>query len=308
MRSERRHELQHNDFADWLVRWYQKLAPHGRLIGGVCLLVALLVVLYVVQTNRSRAYREEAASALWAALRVGTTANLEDVYDNYNKTASGQMALLIAADLHLQQGCNQLTVNKADAADEIRKALDAYMQIYERPRNEELKERALWGLARAYEALASTSDGQGEADKALEYYNRLIEEFPESCYRDMAKRRTVMLQRKDTLKMLDALAAYEPPAPGASDLDLPVSDSMGFDPGSLPTGGDIPEVVGESSDDTSTNDEAAAPESESSNSSAAEGDNSGPALTPPENTSPSDDEPAPSGTDEATSGTEQGQD
>ncbi|GAB6166307.1 hypothetical protein JCM19992_23070 [Thermostilla marina] len=281
MRRERRHELQHNDFAEWLVQWYRKLAPHGRLIGGIGVLIVLAVVLYIVQTNRSRSYREEAASALWAALRVGTTANLEDVYENYNKTASGQMALLIAADLHLQQGCNQLTVNKADAADEIRKALDAYMQIYERPRNKELKERALWGLARAYEALASTSEGQGEADKALEYYKQLIEEFPQSCYLDMAKRRTVMLQRKDTLKMLDALAAYEPPAPGAGDLDLPTSDGMGFDPGDLPTGGDVPNVVGEPSDESGAGDEPANSDSESPDLSGSDEAGPGPALTAP---------------------------
>ena len=44
MKSERRHELQHNDLAEWILKTYERILPYRNTILGVGLLVVVLLV------------------------------------------------------------------------------------------------------------------------------------------------------------------------------------------------------------------------------------------------------------------------
>lgn len=240
MRRERRHELQHNELADWISGWLERLAPHARLIAAVAVLGVLVAVLVYVLNNRSREYREQAWSALFQAMDAGTTTDLEAVAESYGGSEPAAWARLMAADIHLSNGCQQITVNKADAAQELRQALDGYLALRETNRNPEVQARALWGLARAYEAMAATREGQGQLDKAVAAYTDLAEQWPDSPFAEQAARRAAQLQRRDTRQFLDFLAAYEP-APEAGTDPASAFDFDSLDTSTLPGDTTIPD-------------------------------------------------------------------
>jgi len=248
MKRERRHELQDNLLARWLADVTEKAAPFARPVSLAIVLVVLIIAAWYVFSNRSRASREAAWSALYQAMQKGTAADLEAVAEQYAGSEAALWAQVAAADVHLEIGCAQLFSNKADAVQELQKAIDGYLSVRDKVRRPELKERMLWGLARAYESLAGSRQGQGELDRAVKLYRELAESFPDGRFATLAKRRAEELERQDVQGFYDFFARYEPapspPPSGFSPGDLP------FDPGALPpppAAGSLPPAASEGS-------------------------------------------------------------
>ncbi|NMC21852.1 MAG: hypothetical protein GYA33_15695 [Thermogutta sp.] len=232
MKRERRHELQDNLLARWLSKVTEKAAPYARAFSLAVVLIVLIVAAWYVFSNRSLANREAAWSDLFQAMQKGTAADLEAVAEQYAGSEAALWAQVAAADIHLEIGCAQLFSNKADAVQELQKAIDGYLSVRDEVRRPELKERLLWGLARAYESLAGTRQGQGELDRAVKLYRELAESFPDGRFATLATRRAAELERPDVQGFYDFFARYEPtpsaPPGGFSPGDLP------FHPGALP--------------------------------------------------------------------------
>ena len=81
---------------------------------------------------------------------------------------------MISGDLHLYNGCEMLFINKANASQDLQKAFDEYTKVRGEARSSMLRERALFGLARTYEALSGTRRSQGELEKAIQNYQELV--------------------------------------------------------------------------------------------------------------------------------------
>jgi hypothetical protein len=165
---------------------------------------------------------------------------LDRVSEDYSNNEVGDWARLVGADLRLASGCDQLFGNKVEAGQELQKAMEGYVAVLEVSKESSTRERATFGLARTYEAMAGTRQSQGELKKAEEKYQEVVDKWGEGVYAKPAKRRLKDLARKATREFYDQFAAYDPkPAfdPGKGGVgDLP------FDAGSLSPGSDVPDL------------------------------------------------------------------
>ena len=171
MKSERRHELQHNQLADWIAKTTTNVAPYKNLVLGVVLLVVVGVIVIVWQVRQSRAHTAESWEQFYTAMSGAggqpNLAALQDVIDRYPKTQVAHCAALASADLHLSIGCNRLFENRATARQELKKAIEQYKLVLADCRNTTMREQAAFGLARTHEAL-------GELPEAKERYDEYL--------------------------------------------------------------------------------------------------------------------------------------
>ncbi len=240
MKSERRHELQHNALLDWLTETGMSIKPYasGILLGIVVVLAGLAAYKWMsIQSSRKEAM---AWNEAYSALGQNDAAALDQAAEDYPNTTAAQWAAVIAADLQLSQGCQDLFTTKATAADQFQKAIEKYTGVLGKARAPEIRERATFGLARTYEAMAGTRQSKQELESAKGEYEKIVQQWPDGAYAKAAKARLQALKRSSTLEFYDALAAWEPrpaiasPA-GLDNLNIPFDESgKGLDVGESP--------------------------------------------------------------------------
>jgi predicted negative regulator of RcsB-dependent stress response len=234
MKSERRHELQHNQLADWIAKTAAKIAPYKNLILGVTLLVVVGVIVIIWQVGQSRAQTAEAWEQFYTAMSgTGGMPNLsalQDVIDKYPKTQVGHCAALASADLHLNAGCNRLFDKKATAQQDLKKAVENYKLVLADCRNTSMREQAAFGLARAHEALGELTDAKERYEEYLKM--RLVQaqfkgslddampkireaelagrQWPEGAYVKAALLRLQDLKRPETEDFYKQFAKFDP--------------------------------------------------------------------------------------------------
>ena len=221
MKAQRRHELEHNKLAEWVARVYQRVRPYA---GKTVLLVVALVAIYAVFSVWRR-YTAQGASAAWETIfdatnpmNQGGLIELEKLAEESPGSIAGRWAAVKAADKRLDIGCDMLFTNKEDAAQELKKAVAGYTAAIEGKHKGEsdLQERAVFGRARAYEALAGAYPGNLEdLDKAIADYQEVGNTWPDGPYGALAKRQLAELQSVQGRKFYDKFAAFKPrpPAP-----------------------------------------------------------------------------------------------
>ena len=254
MKTERRHELQHNTLADALGNVVEGVKPYQQIILG-CILAGV-VVFGVVRYLSMRSTSDQAEG--WNSY-LRATANqdldaLSDLAERSAGTPAGNWALLYLGDQRLEEGIEQLFVNKSEARDQLKKAEESYLAVREKSSEPLLKQRATLGLARVHESLV-------DLEKARDEYQRLVDQWPDSVYAAVATRRLEDLKEKSTREFYDWFAAQEPKppvegpgtpgmrppfnlddipdslpntltpgvSPGSSDIDSPATDSPGTD-------------------------------------------------------------------------------
>ena len=220
MKSERRHELQHNELADWLQNAVDAMKPYTNVIIGGLLGVAVLVAATTVWMRLSERTAANAWGAYGKAIGSNSVADLETVANNYASASAGQWAALAAADTHLLIGCNALFEDKVKAKLDLTRAVDGYLGITQRSSVPELRARATFGLARAYEA-------QGDLAKATAEYQKVSEMPAGKAFAEAAKQRVKTLQDQPTREFYDQFAKFTPKPPEKTPPKLP------FDVGTL---------------------------------------------------------------------------
>ena len=237
MKSKRRHDLQHNELLDWLNGIVDFIKPHANtiLIGLILILGAFGAV--KIWSIRSGETTARAWDSLYAAMNSGEMTGLDRVSEDYSGNEVGDWARVVSADLRLANGCDQLFGNKIEAGQELQKAMESYVAVLDASKESSIRDRATFGLARTYEAMAGTRQSQGELKKAEEKYQEVLDNWPDGVFAKSAKRRLADLSRTATKEFYDQFAAYDPhPAfdPGGGGLgDLPF-DASSLSPGSVP--------------------------------------------------------------------------
>lgn len=229
MKRERRHELQHNVLADWLGGVIEVVKPYSTAILALLLLGILAFGVFAWQAKVSATHSARAWDDFHVAFTSGEPSDLDDVAEKYPGTDVAHWAAVVAADVYLNEGCQQLFSSKASASQELRKAVENYKQVLKESRVSALRERATFGLARAYEALAGTRQSEGELDKAAQQYQEVVKSWPNGAYAPVATQRLKDLQQQEIKAFYDKFAtwepkpAYSPPMPtpdGRDPLDL----------------------------------------------------------------------------------------
>jgi len=240
MKSERRHELEQNQLADWLAKKIEAIKPYQNWILGALLLLAVGIAWYSMASRRASAQHEQGWDQFYEAMAAGelSPGEFEDLASDpeYEGSSLADWAAVMAGDLRLVNGCNRLFDNKPTANQELRDAVENYRSVLDQSSSDALLQRATFGLARALEA-------QGNLEKAIDRYNQVSTRWPDGAYAAAATRRSEDLQRESTKEFYDQFAKFEPRplfsdepgVPGqrpAFDLDS-LSDDPVFGPGTL---------------------------------------------------------------------------
>jgi hypothetical protein len=204
MKSERRHELQHNVLADWLAKAAEAVQPYQNMILAAVIVVVVAVLGYTWWSRASLAQTTQAWDELNTAIEMGNPEKLTKVIEGYPNSNVAMVATLLLADYHLGAGCNQLFVNKAMAQQELTKATEMYIAVRERgAKQPSLRERATYGLARAKEA-------KGDLAPAAQLYAEVVSDWPGGAFAGAAKQRLDDLNRPATRKLYDQFAHFDP--------------------------------------------------------------------------------------------------
>jgi predicted negative regulator of RcsB-dependent stress response len=208
MKSERRHELQHNALADWLATTYQQVQPYQNLILGVVLLLAVGMLAYRVWDWQSHARSAQAWLALDRAQPiVGSNplgeGELERVVEHYQGSPAGNWAAISAADAELAGGASRLFSNKGLANDQLAKAVERYQGVLKTVRHAMTRERVTFSLGRALEC-------QNKLPEAENCYKDVLKNWPDGAFTRAASLRLADIQQPVTKWFYDQFAAYNP--------------------------------------------------------------------------------------------------
>lgn len=232
MKSEERHRLEQNALADWLGRVLLTIRPYSTLILTAAV-VGAVVFGAASWWVRSSAQGNEAAwdsfyTALGNATNSGDPRPLKLLVDRYRGTAVGFWAAVVASEIHLARGTAEILSNRADAIAEIKNAQEGFSLVADECRDARLRERALYGRGRSYEALAGTGDVAGHLDRAVADYEQVLALNTGSVYAKFAEERLKELRRPSVKDFYQRLAAYQPPAQSQA----PASPPAGAGPAS----------------------------------------------------------------------------
>ena len=238
MKSERRHELEQNELADWLTDGIETVKPYTNLILGTILLIVILVVGGVWWVQQSVIESAEAWDSYYVAMSSRNPDSLEMVADDYPSSKAACWAQTVAADLHLNAGCNQLFSNRADANLELDKAAELFEQVLDKSRESVLLNRATFGLAQTREAM-------GDLDEAKPLYEKVAKTWPDGPFAKSATQRLKALEQPSTLAFYDRFEKFDPKPAFADEPGIPgagplfddsslISPNSAVDPGAFP--------------------------------------------------------------------------
>lgn len=189
MKSEHRHELAENDLSKAISRWRDQIEPHtNKILIGV-LVLAVVVVGAIVALRSTSA----SSTAGFTELSLAKEAeDFETVADDFEGTTSGTWARLRAGEEYLRDGL-RLSLSDRPASNE---RLEESQKSFEKVLNgadvpAQVREKALYGLATCLEAMSS---GQTTTQPAIDAYEQLIEEFPNTRYKRWAEERIATLK------------------------------------------------------------------------------------------------------------------
>lgn len=202
MKSERRHELEHNELADWTSNAIEKIKPYTNVIVGGTIAVIIFAVGISLWTKQTRLESEAAWNMYYAGLKTNNPEVMKEIADKFPSSDAAQWAIVCEGDMYLRGGCEALFVDKVNANLELKMAIECYKAAsdFENPL---LGERAAFGLARAYES-------QGDLKKAKTAYENQLSKWENGIYSKIAKNRLNDIEKKSTKEFYDLFAEYKP--------------------------------------------------------------------------------------------------
>ncbi|MGC1272173.1 MAG: tetratricopeptide repeat protein [Planctomycetaceae bacterium] len=244
MKAEERHRLQENDLHRFAEHARERSRPFFDRFGVPLLLglaaVLIVIAAYVWWSKRATADRGEGWDALAAAFRApdATAENFGAVADAYPDSKAAVWARLYEGEARLGTAIESLFSAKEGAIRDLTDAQEAFEAVLNQPElDDEVKVRALYGLARSLEA---SSDG--DLKPAIDRYEQIVKEFPGSVYEDLAQERVDALSTPEAKDFYAWFSKAKPtlqdpllrPQDGSSPISMPGLPSGGP---ALPTGG-----------------------------------------------------------------------
>jgi hypothetical protein len=253
MKSEKRHELQKNELADWIGNHAEGASEYfWPIVGGVVAAFALAVgIAYYLNT------REAVAAVAWdkyyqAHAEVERDAELQKVAKDYASSSAAQWAQIGYADLNLARGANLMFKDRSDASSKLKEAEIAYQAVIDNARDPEVITRAQFGMAR-------TKETQCQPEEARKHYELVAKAEKDSPLGKAAARSAARMADPETVEFLAWFAKAQPRKPtpvghggipGLPPLNVPTDlperpdislpGPLNIDPGKLP--GELPNL------------------------------------------------------------------
>lgn len=232
MKTERRHELQKNELADWLGDKLLVMQKYSSAIAASALAVAVLIAVGVYLSNRSASQTARAWQEYFMATGGENTDRLQELATRLDTAPAGKWARLRLADQQLQQGTTELFQDPAGAHKLLADARGNYHWLTQNAHDKLLEAQATLGLAKTFES-------EDKLPEAREQYERLAKEFSDTVYAREARNRLSDLDKQSTRQFYDWFAQREAKASASKEPGIPGLKPK-FDSSNLPgSEGDI---------------------------------------------------------------------
>ena len=212
MKSEKRHELQKNELADWIGNNAEGAADYfWPVAGGIVVAFAVAIGIFWYMNNR-----DSASAAGWdryyqAFSEREREPELKKVSEEEAGSLAGLWAKQSFADLTRSKGANQMFVDRPEGESKLKEAEEAYKEVLAKARDPFLINRANFGMARTQEALC-------QPERAREYYELVVKSEKDSSGKPTAlgkaaEREAKRLARKDQVELIAWFATQKPKKP-----------------------------------------------------------------------------------------------
>jgi len=207
MKSEKRHELQKNELADWIGNHAEAAADYFWPVAG-CVVVAFAAAIGVAWYMNNR---DATAAAAWdkyyqAFSEREREPELKKVAEDQPDTLAALWAKQSFADLSRSQGAQLMFVDRPEGETKLKEAEEAYKDVLAKARDPFLLSRAQFGMARTQEALC-------QPEKAREYYELVAKSEKDSALGKAATREAKRLAEKDQIELIAWFAKQQPKKP-----------------------------------------------------------------------------------------------
>jgi len=229
MKAERRHELKHNELADWLGEHLEVLRPHatGIVVGLVILAVVVLGSFWYLSGE------SHATSRAWSVYFDAFNERepqkaLQSLTTEHSGSKAAWWALEAVGDMNLGEGAALLYSDRGEAQKRLDAAEKAYKQV-EASDDPMLKARARLGLGKLKESMCMP-------EEAYKYYKLVADSEKDSAIGKAAAADAARMKYSREVAFLEWFAKQTPRRPA------PMSGIGGGVPGlprSLPDRPDI---------------------------------------------------------------------
>lgn len=203
MKSDSNNPLQANVLASELDKRIDQIKPMiGWIVLGVLALSGVVLVWGVVVSLHEQ--REAAAwNGFYLASGSGDAAQLQPVIEEYPTSKASIWARQMVADSDLLKGTEALLVDKDEAVESLKKAVDGYETLLAETTDPNIQTRAQIGLAQAYESM-------GEVAKASEAWEQVASNAKSETFAKHAKSRLEFLASDNSKSFYKWFAEFKP--------------------------------------------------------------------------------------------------
>jgi hypothetical protein len=192
MKTERRHELEKNQLADWLAHSITWCEENARLLVGVVAGILIIGAAFALLSNRKEEREAKAWNTYFAAKAEAgkDPSGLEGVAKADGDLFAGKLADLTLADIALNQGLAAINTNRELAETQLTQAKNYYSKV-RKAGDEHLQERADLGMARYYESMGMIDEAKTEYEK--------LKNRKQGLYVELATQKLAYLEKPATL-------------------------------------------------------------------------------------------------------------
>ncbi len=206
MKSDRRHELETNVLANRL----GAVIETGRPVGGLVLIGIVLIIVAALGYGAFTSWTHKANSEAWTEFYLLDDGNAEafnTVVESFPSSSAAPWARQAMGDSQLARGIDLLYTNRATGETMIGDAVTSYKAVLDSTYDNELRYKAMLGLAQAYESL-------GKLDDAIKQFEQVEKSPAPAAITKLARERIEWL-RNDASKNFYRWFASLKPAPDA---------------------------------------------------------------------------------------------
>lgn len=236
MKSERRHDLAENSLAKWLGSRLEQTAPYQSSIYWVIVVVLVVICVSMLWNRYSTSSQSKAWSEYVSALNAQDETQFQALIDNYPSGPIGVRARVSAGEMLLSNACDLVFTDREQALPKLEKALGYFLsaeRLLFSPTGE-LAQQVAYDLAQTYEMLSYLRTGQGDGEKAIEYYEKNAELWPGSVFYLEASKRLELLRSPSGKRFTDYFATIrEIPGAATSPVDFQVDPSLPATPSQM---------------------------------------------------------------------------
>jgi hypothetical protein len=182
MKSEHRHELQTNDLSKWTEKIVQALEFYSnQILWTICgILLVSAGIIYWVRSSRA------AESSAWTDLASARSPEDFELAATRNPgTRASDWATLEKGEAYLGSGVRDMFKDRDKANTDLKKARTAFESLTSRSSlAAELRMRALMGHAQCEESMSD-----GDLNPAIQLYEKVVSDYPQTVFADLAKHR-----------------------------------------------------------------------------------------------------------------------